>query len=79
MNNETNHQKDFEKSDYEKAAIKAHTNDVLSGNYPYLHMTPESEETYIRAFLVGAMYGMDVSLGLLKKEEAPTVFLNPQD
>lgn len=73
INPELNQQKKFESSVYEKAAIKAHTNDVLSGKFPYLHMTPENEETYIRAFLVGATYGMDVSIGILKKEEAPTV------
>lgn len=56
-----------------KAAIKQHTNDALSGDYPFLHFTPNCEKSYIQGF----MRGVDYAASLLKLQEAPT--LNRQD
>jgi len=55
-----------------KAATKAHTNDALSGDYTFLHFTPENENTYKQGFMKGVDYA--ASLLKLQTEEAPTVF-----
>lgn len=63
-----------------KAAIRSHTNDVLSGNYPDLHMTPESELNYTAGFLAGVTHGLQMAHNMfdekflpIKEEEPPTL------
>lgn len=66
-------------SKYSKEAIKEHTNDLLSGKHPYLHMTPENEATYVQAYTKGLLRGMDIAIELIRpKDEAPTVFLQDE-
>jgi hypothetical protein len=64
-----------------KLAIKAHTDAVLSGKYPTLHMTPESETAFCIGYLAGMDKAVDTWEAELKKlenslEDAPTLFLN---
>lgn len=64
-----------------KMAIRAHTDAVLSGKYPTLHMTPESETAFCIGYLAGMDKAVDTWEAELKKlenslEEAPTLFLN---
>ncbi len=64
-----------------KQAIRSHTDAVLSGKYPTLHMTPESEIAFCIGYLAGMDYAVDTWEVELKKlenslEEAPTLFLN---
>jgi len=62
--------------DLVKAAVHAHTDDALSGNYTYLHFTPENENTYKQGFMRGVNYA--ASLLKLQAEIAPTVFLQDE-
>lgn len=59
--------------DLAKAAIKSHTNDALSGDYPFLHFTPENEQTYNLGFFRGVSFTTNSIT-----EEAPTVFLQDE-
>lgn len=68
-------------SKYSKEAVKEHTNDLLSGGHPYLHMTPENEATYVQGYTKGLLRGMDIAIEILNKpnpSEAPTVFLQDE-
>jgi hypothetical protein len=73
-----------------KMAIRAHTDAVLSGKYPTLHMTPESETAFCIGYLAGMDYAVDTWEDNLKQiqnqiqqapqiEQAPTLLRNPQN
>lgn len=62
---------------YTKAGIYAHTTCVLSGNYPYMHKTPDNENTFVAGYLKGLQDGMDAAKKIYTEaHETPTVFLN---
>jgi len=63
-------------TDHVKNAIRSHTNDFLSGKYPFLHMTPDNEKTYVEGYLSGLSKGIDIAKGIIN--EAPTVFLQEE-
>ena len=67
-----------------KMAIRAHTDAVLSGKYPTLHMTPESETAFCIGYLAGMDYAVDTWDDNLKQiqhqiQQAPTLLRNPQN
>lgn len=57
-----------------KAAQHSHTEDALSGDYTFLHFTPENENTYKQGFMKGVDYAaslLKLQQGML--EESPTL------
>lgn len=68
-----NLQKEHEESEYMKKIIWQYWEDVLNPNLPDITFTPLCESIYIRAALIGAGIGMDGAIGILRKNEAPTL------
>lgn len=68
-----NLQKEHEKNEYMKKIVWQYREDVLNPDLPDITFTPLCESIYIRAALIGCGIGMDGAIGILRKDESPTL------
>lgn len=61
-----------QQSDYNKIATESHLRNRLSGEYPFLQLTPENIDTYRLGFVSACMYMTEQEIKKMESEAVDT-------